>query len=218
MSDYLSVAAAADLLGVHVDTIRRWTDEGRLPETRTPGGHRRIPRVAIDRLLSGAGTGNAPAQTLPADGEPADQAWAHHALVHTRYELDSRPETPWKTSMSESDRTLSRENGRRLMGLLLQHVAGTIDEADLWPEVRRLTQLYAVHLRDAGMPYSAALRATLFFRDVLSESTSFYPASGERPGVELTRKVNTFTNEVQLSIAEGYGVDEFGAGSPQIEG
>ena len=64
------------------------------------------------------------------------------------------------------------------------------------------------------MPYSAALRATLFFRDVLSESTSFYPASGERPGVELTRKVNTFTNEVQLSIAEGYGVDRIGTGAP----
>ncbi len=212
MSDFLSVAAAADLLGVHVDTVRRWTDEGRLPETRTPGGHRRIPRAAIDRLRAGAKSGQPPAPQLPDAGEPADQAWANHALVHTRYELDSRPETKWKTAMSDSDRALSRENGRRLMGLLLQHVAGTIDEAELWPEVRRLTQLYAVHLRDAGMPYSAALRATLFFRDVLSESTSFYPASGERPGVELTRKVNTFTNEVQLSIAEGYGVDELGDG------
>lgn len=208
MSDsLLSVRAAADLLGVHVDTVRRWTDEGRLPETRTPGGHRRIPRAAIDRLRAGIGTGGSPTTTsLPEAGAPADQAWARHALVHTRYELDSQPATNWRTSLSDEDRQHSRENGRRLMGLLLQHVAGTIDEGDLWPEVRHLTGVYATHLRDAGMPYSAALRAALFFRDVLSESTSFYPASGERPGVELTRKVNTFTNEVQLAIAEAYGV------------
>lgn len=208
MSDsLLSVRAAADLLGVHVDTIRRWTDEGRLPETRTPGGHRRIPREAIDRLRAGAETGGPPTTApLPDAGAPADQAWARHALVHARYELDSQPAGNWRTGLSEKDRQHSRENGRRLMGLLLRHVAGTIEEGDLWPEVRKITQSYAAHLRDAGMPYAAALRAALFFRGVLAESTSFYPASGERPGVELTRKVNTFTNEVQLAIAEAYGV------------
>jgi len=210
MSDsLLSVRAAADLLGVHVDTIRRWTDEGRLPETRTPGGHRRIPREAVERLrdTGDAGTGGAPTTApLPDAGAPADQAWARHALVHARYELDTQPAAGWRQSMTDADRERSRENGRRLMGLLLQHVAGTINEDALWPEVRRLTAVYAVKMRDAGIPYAAALRAALFFRDVLSESTSFYPASGAHAGVELTRKVNAFTNEVQLAIAEAYGV------------
>ena len=211
MSDsLLSVRAAADLLGVHVDTVRRWTDDGRLPETRTPGGHRRIPRDAVERLRdtgsAASGTGGDTTAPLPDAGAPADQAWARHALVHARYELDSTPESGWRVAMSDADRQRSRENGRRLMGLLLQHVAGTIDEGALWPEVRRLTGVYAAHMRESGMPYAAALRAALFFRDVLSESTSFYPASGAHAGVQLTRKVNAFTNEVQLAIAEAYGV------------
>jgi len=36
------VREAADLLGVSVDTVRRWADAGRLPTTSDDGGHRSI--------------------------------------------------------------------------------------------------------------------------------------------------------------------------------
>ncbi len=38
----LTPAAAADLLGVDTKTVGRYVDEGKLPATRTDGGHRRI--------------------------------------------------------------------------------------------------------------------------------------------------------------------------------
>jgi molybdopterin-binding protein len=38
---------AAELLGVSPDTVRRWTDAGRLPTVRTRGGHRRIDGAAL---------------------------------------------------------------------------------------------------------------------------------------------------------------------------
>lgn len=44
----------AALFGVHVSTIVRWADEGRIPSFRTPTGHRRYPRSAIDALLGAA--------------------------------------------------------------------------------------------------------------------------------------------------------------------
>jgi excisionase family DNA binding protein len=44
----------AALFGVHVSTIVRWADDGRIPSFRTPGGQRRYPRQAIDALLVGA--------------------------------------------------------------------------------------------------------------------------------------------------------------------
>ena len=210
MSDsLLSVRAAADLLGVHVDTVRRWTAEGKLPETRTPGGHRRIPREAVERLCHAERPADAPTTApLPATGAPADQAWARHALVHARYELEAGRERPWASTLSDADRQKSRENGQRLLGLLLQHIAGTIEPETLWPEVRRLTRVYARQMRDRGMPYSAALRAALFFRDVLSESTAFYPEAAGRPSAAaLTRKVNAFTNEVQMAIADAFEID-----------
>lgn len=207
-NELLSVGAAADLLGVHVVTIRRWTDEGKLPEVRTPGGHRRIPREAVDRLLRESV--EAPV-ALPAAGGLSDQAWAEHALVHTRYELRAQPETPWNAGLSEEQRAESRENGQRLMGLLLRHVAGTGEDDGLWDEVRHLARRYAEQLRWRGLPPSEALRATMFFRDALTESTAYYPHLHEQPAeaqVALLRKVNAFMNEVQLAIAKAYEADD----------
>jgi molybdopterin-binding protein len=41
----------ADLLGVSVDTVRRWTDSDRLPTRREPGGQRTIDGVDLARFL-----------------------------------------------------------------------------------------------------------------------------------------------------------------------
>lgn len=43
----------AEFLGVSVDTIRRWCDEGRLETTRSEGGHRLVSGAGLARFLSG---------------------------------------------------------------------------------------------------------------------------------------------------------------------
>ena len=52
-SDYLSVRAAAELLGVAPITIRRRIESGALPATQLggTGSSIRIPRSALDRWL-----------------------------------------------------------------------------------------------------------------------------------------------------------------------
>ena len=47
----VSVGEAARLLGVSVDTLRRWADDARIPVIRTPTGHRRFRIRDIDALL-----------------------------------------------------------------------------------------------------------------------------------------------------------------------
>jgi molybdopterin-binding protein len=42
----------AELLGVSVDTIRRWCDEGKLRTVRSTGGHRTIDGADLARYLS----------------------------------------------------------------------------------------------------------------------------------------------------------------------
>jgi molybdopterin-binding protein len=49
MSTY-RMGAAADLLGVSSDTLRRWADAGRIGATRTSGGHRLIDGAALAEL------------------------------------------------------------------------------------------------------------------------------------------------------------------------
>lgn len=51
-SMFISVGNAAALAGVHVVTIGRWIDAGKLPNTRrTPGGHRRILLADLRAVL-----------------------------------------------------------------------------------------------------------------------------------------------------------------------
>jgi molybdopterin-binding protein len=41
----------ADVLGVSIDTVRRWTDEGRLPTKRSRGGQRLIDGRSLARFV-----------------------------------------------------------------------------------------------------------------------------------------------------------------------
>jgi molybdopterin-binding protein len=43
---------AAELLGVSVDTVRRWGDEGRLKTVRTAGGQREVDGKDLARFLT----------------------------------------------------------------------------------------------------------------------------------------------------------------------
>ncbi len=47
---YLKTAEVADLLHVSPKTVTRWAKDGKLPHSRTLGGHRRFPAEAIRKL------------------------------------------------------------------------------------------------------------------------------------------------------------------------
>jgi molybdopterin-binding protein len=49
-SPYLRVGQAAALLGVSIDTVRRWEQEGRIRIERSSGGQRRVPASEVQRL------------------------------------------------------------------------------------------------------------------------------------------------------------------------
>jgi molybdopterin-binding protein len=49
---FLRVGQAADILGVTVETLRRWEAEGRLTMTRSGGGQRLVALADITRLLA----------------------------------------------------------------------------------------------------------------------------------------------------------------------
>ena len=48
----LRVGHAAEMLGVGVDTLRRWETEGRLRVERSAGGQRMVPVAEVMRLLA----------------------------------------------------------------------------------------------------------------------------------------------------------------------
>lgn len=46
----LTVSKAAEVLGVHRDTLRDWANGGKIPSIRTQGGHRRFRQSDLDAL------------------------------------------------------------------------------------------------------------------------------------------------------------------------
>jgi molybdopterin-binding protein len=73
----------AELLGVSVDTVRRWCDEGRLETTRSEGGHRLVPGEELARYLV-----ERPDAFEP-DSLPAQSARNRFTGIVTRVERDT---------------------------------------------------------------------------------------------------------------------------------
>jgi excisionase family DNA binding protein len=71
--DWLTLGQAAKYLGVAQSTIRKWSDQGRVPAFYTPGGHRRYRRGDLDKFLERSGPGGPPADSpvvLIVDDDP----------------------------------------------------------------------------------------------------------------------------------------------------
>ena len=69
--DWLTLGLAAKYLGVAQSTIRKWSDQGRVPAFYTPGGHRRYRRGDLDNFLERSGpSGGSGPTVLIVDDDP----------------------------------------------------------------------------------------------------------------------------------------------------
>jgi excisionase family DNA binding protein len=59
-SEWLTLGQAARFLGVAQSTIRKWSDQGRVPAFYTPGGHRRYRRSDLEAFLDRSGPAGRP--------------------------------------------------------------------------------------------------------------------------------------------------------------
>ena len=118
-SEWVGLGEASRILGVTPGTIRRWSDDGRLPAFTTPGGHRRYRRTALERLVPAERMARPP--LVRAGMTPARLARAYRSEVRSAV-----GQLPWLARLDEGQRTWFREHGRRLAAALLAH----LDAAD----------------------------------------------------------------------------------------
>lgn len=197
--EWLAIAQAANILGVHPSTLRRWADEGQIPFMLTPGGHRRFSEQDIHSL----GTSRRRLKAL----EDIGDEFGEQALTHTRNEITIQHDAAWLQAYDDSQKVEKRQSGKRLLGLMLRYVSAESAEERYLDQAIEIGREYGVDARAAGISLRSALEATMFFRDTILESTLDLPKSVHMNvdmNVELVGRINHLLNAIQLAIVEAY--------------
>lgn len=199
-SDWLSLSEAAKLLGVHANTLRRWANNGDIPVHTTPGGHRRFLASELLELVKN--------NALVPQNTATGRVWADYALVEARQRLGNNQLQPrWKSAFDETELQENRELGRRLLGLIMQHISSNMGDENLLVEATSIGVRYAQGCIRSGLTASEGLEATMFFRDTLTEVALQMPEVAHisaEDQVRLLRKLNQVFNTVQKSFVEYY--------------
>jgi excisionase family DNA binding protein len=132
--DWLTLGQAAKYLGVAQSTIRKWSDNGRVPAFYTPGGHRRYRRGDLDAFLerSGPGRGRTGPLVLVVDDDPGVRQVVRANLEAEGYAVrEAGSADEGLTSLEEEPPDL----------LLLDVM---MPEVDGWEMLRRVQERYGV--------------------------------------------------------------------------
>jgi excisionase family DNA binding protein len=117
----LSLGPASRLLGVDPDTLRRWSDEGRIEAFTTAGGHRRFHRATVERILE-ARRHDATIR-LASLGATADRL----SRVYRRGYSSGAEARDVRAAIPSAERDAFRDGGRRLVAALLEHLDASDD-------------------------------------------------------------------------------------------
>ncbi len=195
---WLSLHAAAELLGVHASTVRIWSDKGLLPVYRTRGGHRRFKRSEV-LLWAEASRGQ----------QAVDPLTVVQAAVHNiRMQIsDGRLQNEqWYRKLDDSARTQYRQSAHTLFQGLVNYLLSDADNG--LAEARSIGYEYASRAHRFGLNAVDAAHAFLFFRTALMESViEVYQetnAPSARAWADILRKVNSFADQILLHLLETY--------------
>ncbi len=203
IENWLTLKKAAQHLTVHPTTLRRWAENGDIPYMRTPGGHRRFALSDIKQF--------ADKRRRLRSVAALEQLWAQHALTQTRQEIVQQSNQSWLESQNKDTRERNRILGQQLLGLILQYIASDEENGHIITEARLVGQEYARLGIEIGLTLTAALQASMFFRDNLMETALQLPETARvqpEASLKLMRRVNSLWNVVHLAIAEVYDTED----------
>lgn len=197
---WLSLKQAADQLGIHPTTLRRWADQGDIPVYITPGGHRRFLESDVQAVLGGG--------SLNLQETKPERAWATRALLTTQERLrDSHTGVRWLQAFDEDMRAEQRELGKHLLAVIMQHIALPDGDESLLVEAEQIANRYAENCKQIGLSAAQGLEIIVFFRDNMTETALKMPqvaSIDEDNRLRLLRKLNQIFNLVQIKLVEAY--------------
>lgn len=158
---WLSIHAACEYLGVDQSTLRRWSDAGKVPVFRTPGGHRRYAESDLRALV-----GDGPRRQERA--KVSRQVLTDRTLsAYEEAYLRAGRERRWFRAYPPATQEEHRRLGRRLVDLAIRYAAvgsSTLDSTSLLSDGRSIGEHYGRAGAAAGLDVSETVEAFLYFR------------------------------------------------------
>jgi excisionase family DNA binding protein len=209
----MTIRDACAFLGVDQSTLRRWTDEGRVPAFLTPGGHRRYLEEDLRSLV--AGDAKKPQRSRVNRQRLTDRSLSAYEDDYLNEARGRRWYQSFGAEMQEEHRRL----GRRLVDLAIRYAATTghqRERAQLLIEGREIGDYYGRSGVQAGLGPGEAIEAFLYFRyptvrailGVIEEEN--LPA---RRAARLFIGIDDFIDQVLLSMMRSYDADRRKAGT-----
>jgi excisionase family DNA binding protein len=198
-SEWLGLQSAADVLGVHPTTLRRWADIGEIPTMVTPGGHRRFALSDLERFAD-----ERRHERIVAGIE---QVLAERILTQTREEIDKHRGEQWMSMYDEREREHKRLLGRRLVDILLKYISLREGGEDLLDAARVIGREHAENSLKLNQPLAETLRIVLFFRDMIFEVALHLPEVANvkvAANAQLLQRIGALLNAVELAVVETY--------------
>jgi excisionase family DNA binding protein len=198
-SSWLELSEAADFLGVHFTTLRRWADAGQVPCIRTPGGRRRFSRAELTAFLAGLHSGElAGSKAQTKLGLPAPVAQVTHSGLSRE---------PWYPRLDDAQRAAMRVEGQGLMAVLMQFATRTNGGDVFLEEGRRVTSRYGVACQRAGLTLGETIHTFINVRRGIMDSVYQAGALAGAPDADAWRlydRVNTFLDNMLLAMLESF--------------
>lgn len=198
--NWLTLSQAADTLGIHATTLRRWADEGIIRCFRTPGGHRRFLEEDLYTYVR---------SQIEFGQLKAPRELERALVLHTRHELESKGlgKAAWLSAFDEEERTARRLSGRRLVGLAIQFTSRSTGREAVLDAGRRMGRHYGRDAAEHGLSLVDTARAFLFFREALiSSAQPVLPARAQydTEDAHIRRSLGEFLDQVFVAALGAY--------------
>lgn len=196
---WLSIEAACRLLGVDQSTLRRWSDSGKVPVFRTPGGHRRYHEDDLRALMRG-------------EARPRRKMTRRVltdlsiSAYETDYVRQARARS-WYRAYDAAQLEELRGLGRRLVDLAVRAISGRGDRAQILDEGRAIGRRYGSLSADAGLSATDAVEAFLFFRYPVVQAVARFIEEENLPAkraVRIFAEITPFMDQVLIATVDAH--------------
>lgn len=196
---WLTIEAACQLLGVDQSTLRRWSDSGKIPVFRTPGGHRRYNEEDLRAIMRGE---SRPRRRMSRQ-VLTDLSFSAYQADYLR-QARSRS---WYRAYDAQQLEELRVLGRKLVDLAVRSISGRGDHRQIVDEGSTIGRRYGVLSADAGLSVTDAVEAFLFFRFPVIQAVARFIEEESLPpkrAVRIFAEISHFMDQVMIATVAAH--------------